>query len=121
MIICDMSEDTKMPGMKRRVSIYCCSLILIAGCAETRGRWENINLPHETWAQDEASCRELASQRVTREFGRFEESWANRHDPTSTMVMSLERHEADKRERELLESCMTEKGYVWVTAKGNAE
>jgi len=35
--------------------------------------------------------------------------------------MSLEWQQANRRERELLESCMTERGYVRVSTKENEE
>jgi hypothetical protein len=111
----------RMSVMTCRVSACCCILILIAGCSETQGRWENSKLPQEAWAQDEANCRVWASQRVTRELGTFEERWTGRDDPTSSLVMSLEWQHADRREREFLESCMTERGYLRVSTKENEE
>ena len=116
-----MSDDKRMPAMMRRVSACCCILILIAGCSETRGRWENADLQQEAWAQDEANCRVWATQRVTRELGTFEDRWTDRDDPTSSLVTSLEWQQANRRERELIESCMTEKGYVWASTKESAE
>jgi hypothetical protein len=116
-----MSDDKRMPAMMRKVSACCCILILIAGCSETQGRWENSNLPQEAWTQDEADCRLRASQRVTRELGTFEQRWTDRDDPTSSLVMSLEWQQANRRERELLETCMTERGYVRVSTKENEE
>ncbi len=116
-----MSDDKRMPAMMRRVSACCCILILIAGCSETKGRWENADLQQGAWAQDEANCRVWASQRVTRELGTFEERWTGRDDPTSSLVMSLEWQHADRRERELLESRMTERGYVRISTKESEE
>ena len=110
-----------MPVMRRGASACCGLLILIAGCSETKGRWENAILLQEAWARDEASCREQASQRVNRELGRAEESRTGRSNPTSSVAASLEWQGANRRTRELLESCMTQKGYVWVSTKENAD
>ena len=111
----------RMPVMRRGASACCGLLILIAGCSETKGRWENAILLQEAWARDEASCREQASQRVNQEHGRAEESRAGRSNPTSSVATSMEWQGANRRNRELLESCMARKGYVWATTKENEE
>ena len=104
-----------------RVLLCFCFLSLIAACSDTSGRWENANLPSELWDQDQTDCRVWARQRVEKELGQFEDRWGDRNYPTSSLLSSLEWHQANRREQELLESCMTEKGYIWNPSIKNAE
>ena len=104
-----------------RVFSCVCILSLMAACSDTSGRWENANLPSEVWDQDQADCRVWSRQEVQNELGRFEDRWADRDHPTSSLVNSLEWHQANRREQELFESCMTGKGYIWSTLVKDAE
>ncbi len=85
-------------------------LVAIAGCAQdTRGTWENANLPRERWRTDEAECRDGAQERAEREFAlrQFEQPPSGGY----SRVSSLNQFEARRRIGELFERCMTDRGY----------
>jgi hypothetical protein len=89
-------------------------LALIAGCAEdTRGTWENANLPRERWRTDEAECRDAARERAEREFAlrQFEQPPTGGYSRNEPVVSSLNQFEARRRIEELFERCMTDRGY----------
>jgi hypothetical protein len=100
--------------MTRNLFACCCLLIVINGCAQTKGRWENADLPKEKWAHDEADCRVQASEKITQELGAFEEGWTDNYDPARSVETLWQWQRTKRRESELFEICMTEKGYLQV-------
>jgi hypothetical protein len=87
-------------------------LVLTVSCTETQGQWENPDRPQEAWARDEAACRRSASEKAGREFALDQQLGPRGYSLTRSYTTSMNRFEAEKREKELFEACMTRNGYV---------
>lgn len=96
-------------------------LILTVSCTETRGRWENPDRPREAWARDEAACRRAASEKAGREFELDQQLGPRGYSRTRSYTTSMNRFEAEKREKDLFERCMTRNGYVRVQEQPKPE
>ena len=91
---------------------------MVAGCTkDTRGTWENANLPRERWRVDESECRDAAQERAERDFAlrQFEQPPSGGYSRNEPVVSSLNQFEARRRIEELFERCMTDRGYRSVT------
>jgi hypothetical protein len=86
--------------------------ILIGSCADTKGQWEHPSRPEQTWAGDEADCRRRASDTVEREFRQLEQSRAGRDNRSSAVTAKIDQREAQRRQTDLLNRCMIDKGYM---------
>lgn len=110
-----------MPVKRRRPACFFLLALTLSGCAVLGGRWEHPNLPEEAWAADESNCRLEAFERATWEFQTFEERWRDGYDPAVSVARSWEARRTAMRERELLESCMIDKGYRWISEGDTAD
>ena len=109
-------------SMKTPKLSACCGLfVLIVGCADTGGRWENPELPEGSWARDEADCRLEASERAAGQLETFEQGWSDGPDRAQSVVESWKWQQTRRQERELLEACMIKKGYLWASTDANAD
>ena len=95
--------------------------LTLSACAAFGGRWEHPNLPKEAWEEDEIACRNEAFERASWEFQTFEERWRDGYDTTVSVARKWEARQTAMRERELLEACMIDKGYRWVSEGGKAD
>lgn len=96
-------------------------LVLTVSCAETRGRWENPDRPQEQWARDEAACRRAASERADRDFALDQQRGPGGYSRTRTYTTSMNRFEAETREKDMFERCMTRNGYTKVQQEPKPE
>jgi hypothetical protein len=87
-------------------------LVLTVSCTETQGRWENPDRPQEAWARDEAACRRTASEKAGRDYALDQQLGPRGYSRTRAYSTSMNRFEAEKREKDLFERCMTRNGYV---------
>ena len=90
------------------------AVVLIGSCAQTKERWENPSRPERTWAGDEADCNRRASDIVEREFRRTERIRAGRDQRSATLTAKRDRHDAQRRQTDLFNRCMIDKGYARV-------
>jgi hypothetical protein len=96
-------------------------LVLTVSCTETQGRWENPDRPQDAWARDEAACRRSASEKAGREFELDQQLGPRGYNRTRAYSTSMNRFEAEKREKELFDRCMTRSGYVRVEQQPKPE
>jgi hypothetical protein len=106
----------------RAMAVAAGLMVLLTACAET-GTWQNVNLPREQWALDQADCERRARNQAERELALSEQSrrpvTSGRMDnPTVQWQSDMDRFSAQKREGRLFESCMTAKGYTLVPDDG---
>ena len=98
--------------IEANVLILCVAAVLMGSCADTRGRWEHPSRPEQTWASDEADCRRRASDIVEREFRQLERSRAGRNNRSAAVTAKVDQRDAQRRQTDLLNRCMIDKGYV---------
>jgi len=93
------------------------TVVLAASCAGSDGRWENPDLPKEAWSRDEAACHRAASERAEKDYALDQQRSPQGYSRTRAYTASMNRYEAEKREKTLFERCMTRNGYVRVENK----
>ncbi len=116
----DVSTARAMAILCQRVLILLV-LVLTASCTESGGHWENQDRPAEDWAKDEAKCRRAASDKAEQEYALDQKRAPRGYNRTRTYSASMNRFEAEKREKALLERCMTRNGYVRAERKTKPE
>jgi len=107
------SEPTRVYPLNRgTVLVMCATLLLIGSCADTRGPWQHPSRPEQMRASDEADCRRRALDIVEREFRQSEESQASRDSRSSAVTAKINQRDRQRRQTDLLNRCMIDKGYV---------
>ena len=88
----------------------------MSGCAQT-GSWQNPNVPQEQWSADRADCMDRARDRAEREF--MLEQQSNRsmnYNLGGRWAGDMNRFSGQRRQQQLFETCMTQRGYMLVPA-----
>jgi hypothetical protein len=103
------------PGWKREAR---CGLLLaglaIGGCAQS-GSWQNPDVPEQEWSVDRADCQARARDQAEREFGLSQEGNKSlNYDLGRQWASDMNRYSAQKRQHQLFETCMTQRGYRFV-------
>lgn len=91
--------------------------VILVSCAETAKRWEHPSKPEAAWAEEEADCRRWASDIAEREFRQRSESGPATESRQPAVIAEVDRFEAQRRQAQLVERCMTAKGFVRVEAE----
>jgi hypothetical protein len=92
--------------------IVCITLIFMGSCAKTGEQWEHPVRSEQTRASDEADCRRRALDIVEREVRQSEESRTGRDSRSSAVAAKIDQRDRQRRQSDLLNRCMIDKGYV---------
>jgi hypothetical protein len=90
--------------------------VVIGGCAQA-GSWQNPDVPQDQWRADRAHCMDGARDRAEREFAIEQQS--NRslnYNLGGRWASDMNRFSGQRRQQQLFESCMTQRGYMLVPA-----
>ena len=91
--------------------------VAIGACAQA-GSWQNPNVPQDQWSADRAYCMDVARDRAEREF--LIEQQTNRslnYNLGGRWASDMNRFSGQRRQQQLFESCMTQRGYMLVPAR----
>jgi hypothetical protein len=91
--------------------------VVIGACAQA-GSWQNPNVPQDQWSADRAYCMDGARDRAEREF--LMEQQTNRslnYNLGGRWASDMNRFSGQRRQQQLFESCMTQRGYMLVPAR----
>lgn len=86
-------------------------------CAETATQWTHPSKPESVWADEEADCRRWAADLAEREFRQRSESGPVTGARPPAVTGEVDRFEAQRRQAQLVERCMTTKGFERVAAE----
>jgi phosphate-selective porin len=98
---------------KRRWAVLAV-LTAVAGCAQTGS---NPDVPQDQWSADRADCTARARDRAEREFALEQQS--NRslnYNLGGRWASDMNRFSGQRRQQQLFENCMTQRGYILVPA-----
>ena len=93
----------------RRVAVLAI-MAAIGACAQA-GSWQNPNVPHDQWSVDRGYCMDGARNRA--------EQMSNRslnYNLGGRWASDMNRFSGQRRQQQLFESCMTQRGYMLVPA-----
>ncbi len=86
---------------------------ILGGCAAKPSTiWENPSVAREDWPLDNSECRRAARRKIEQEFGGSELDRAPDNLPgAQTYDRSVTRYDANRRQTQLFEDCMRQRGY----------
>jgi hypothetical protein len=88
--------------------------LAIGGCAQS-GSWQNPDVPEQEWSVDRADCQARARDQAERKFGLSKEGNKSlNYDLGRQWASDMNRYSAQKRQHQLFETCMTQRGYRFV-------
>lgn len=96
------------------------SVVVLAACGSTQGRWERANTSSDDVAAAEVECRDAAradtEQRLRNQGGGTFTSGpsSGNRDQVGTWTGMMDQFSAEKRERQVFERCMTQQGFQFV-------
>jgi hypothetical protein len=110
-----MKQEGKMRQVRRAVMIGILAAA-IGGCSQSRdGQWRNDSVPQEQWASDRLDCETAAREQVEREFRPQSQGLSPASsNPAATGGQwsgMMDRFSAERRQTELFDRCMTQRGY----------
>jgi hypothetical protein len=86
-------------------------VLAIGGCAPS-GSWQNPNAPEEQWSADRADCQARALDQAERDFALSQQGTKSlNYDLGGQWASDMNRYSAQKRQQQLFETCMTQRGY----------
>lgn len=86
----------------------------LVGCTQA-GSWQNTNVPEEQWTVDRDACTGRAREQAEREFTLDQQSTRSLNYGLGGQWQSdMNRFSGQRRQQQLFDSCMTERGYVFV-------
>lgn len=91
--------------------------VALGACAQA-GSWQNPNVPQDQWSADRAYCMDVARDRAEREF--LMEQQTNRsmnYNLGGRWAGDMNRFSGQRRQQQLFESCMTQRGYMLVPTR----
>ena len=107
------------PGWKRKASRgLLAAAMAIGGCAQS-GSWQNADVPEEQWSVDRADCQARARDQAERDFALSQQSTRSlNYDLGGRWASDMNRFSGQRRQQQLFETCMTQKGYRLVPTSG---
>jgi hypothetical protein len=88
------------------------AIVLAAGgCAES-GSWQNPNVAQDQWSIDRTDCQHRARDQAEREYALSQQTDRPlNYNLGGQWASDMNRYSAQKREQQLFETCMTQRGY----------
>jgi hypothetical protein len=105
-----------MGQMRRAVMMFGVLAAVVGGCSQTTGgQWRNDAVPQDQWASDQIDCESAARAQVEREFRPQSQGLspaaANPSATGGQWAGMMDRFGAERRQNELFDRCMTQRGY----------
>jgi hypothetical protein len=103
----------------RIAAVVALSALFLAACASSAGKWDRANTSPDEVAANEVECRTAARQDVEDRLSArgganaFPPSADNRN-VTGNWTNMMDQFSAEKRERQVFERCMTQRGFQFV-------
>jgi hypothetical protein len=86
-------------------------VVAVGGCAQS-GSWQNPNVPEAEWSADGADCEARARDQAEREFALSQQGTRSlNYDLGGRWAGDMNRYSAQRRQQQLFETCMTQRGY----------
>ena len=94
------------------------AVLAVGACAQS-GSWQNPDVPEEQWSTDRADCRTHARDQAERDFALSQQGTRSlNYDLGGRWATDMNRFSGQRREQQLFETCMTQRGYRLVPTGG---
>lgn len=108
---------------RRYLCVIGAVLLSVTACADVEdwwqkkwetggGTWENPKVPWEQWDRDRGECRIVARDEAERDYALARQAGpAEDYSRTRPITAQVDRYQAQQREEELYERCLSARGY----------
>jgi hypothetical protein len=87
------------------------AVLAMSACAQG-GSWQNPNVPEEQRSVDRADCQARAHDQAEREFALSQQAGRSlNYNLGGRWAIEMNRYSGQRREQQLFETCMTQRGY----------
>lgn len=99
-------------GWKRNASRGLLAVAMAIGACAQSGSWQNPDVPEEQWNVDRADCQARARDQAERDFALSQQGTRSlNYDLGGRWASDMNRFSGQRRQQQLFETCMTQKGY----------